>query len=91
MKIVLNGDPDPLEVTEEMLEVEVPRLLTFSTSLFAADDSQETEPQYCGSGVFVFADGPSLLTAAHVWERVRHYQFLLLSLHSGCCGPADRS
>jgi hypothetical protein len=90
MKIVLNGDPEPYEVTEKMLESEVlPRLLTFSTTMFAADDPQQPQADFCGSGVFVLAGGPALLTAAHVWERVRRYDFLLLTLHSAWHGSAS--
>jgi hypothetical protein len=83
MKIVLDGDPEPLEVTEGLLWAEVlPRVMPFSTSLYVGEEREDTQPAPCGSATFVFADGPSVLTAAHVWERIRQYKWLFMALDS---------
>lgn len=73
MKVAMDGDPTPFEVTEELLEAEIlPRLLTFSTTLFASPKRSDPNMTYCGSATFVRAKGRScLLTAQHVWRRVQ--------------------
>ena len=50
MKIMMDQDPAPIEITEEVLEnrVLIP-LLTCSTSLFAGSDRTDSHPTYCGS------------------------------------------
>jgi hypothetical protein len=91
LKIVMGGDPTPFEITEELLADELmPILCTFNASLFAGLSRSDTSPEYCGSGTFVRAGGRScLLTAAHVWRRVRRRECVLLGIDHSVSATKD--
>lgn len=83
MKIALEGDPEPLEIDEPLLDREVlPRLVPYCTSIFGGSRRDDPQMQYCGSGTFVTAGAPSLLTAAHVWEKMQRFEWVFLTLDS---------
>jgi hypothetical protein len=92
MKIALEGDPEPLEIDEPLMMREVlPSLVPYCTSIFGGPSREDPRVDYSGSGTFVTAGGsPSLLVAAHVWELMRSYEWIFLTLDAASTNVGRR-
>ena len=71
----------PEQITKQLLREAFQDAWIHTTSLFGAEINGQ--PAYRGTATLVSAGGPCLLTAAHVWEELRQFTLIGLSLGDG--------